>query len=91
MEQAPIENQVDELAQRIAAVETNLASFKMFEQRRATELRVESKAYGAEILEKVERMQDQMNERFELVNTRLDDVHSGITTILQHLRPPSGS
>ena len=66
----------EELEEKINELSQQFKDFKMFRQRRDTEIRTESKAYGAEILERVEGLQEQIDYRFDASNQRLDAMNA---------------
>lgn len=77
---------IEEMEEKFNQLQADVERFKMFAQRKNNETRMESKAYGAEILEKVEGLQDQMDMRFDAVEVQLGQMTEAINTLVGLLR-----
>jgi len=63
---------VEELELQVAQLQKDFAEMKADLLERIKKARLESKGYAAETVLQIETLQDQINRRFELANTRLD-------------------
>lgn len=89
------EEVIEELLRKVAGLEENfekhtgvVEQLRIIQQRRSEEIRsvrLESKSYGAEILDKLEAMQDQMNDRFEGAHERMDKLTTAVETLVSLL------
>jgi hypothetical protein len=64
----------EELQEQINKLVSEFEEFKMFTQRKSQENLRTLKTYSGETTQNFELLQDQMNERFELANTHLEDI-----------------
>jgi DNA anti-recombination protein RmuC len=79
---------VEELERRLNELQDTVERIKTTTRNRITESRVEMKGYAAEILERLEGLQEQMDLRFDATSAAIQSTHArmdSVTVELTHL------